>query len=124
MLKLSKLFCRFLFSVLFILPTVSLCLTKTTLSADDNQSQQQTKLSGNDWKVVIDEKKSSNDFGFIQKNLESSSLADNGYFLLITGISLIIISCSGIIFFSYQLYKLLKLPQTPQKRRQKGSRYK
>ena len=100
----------------------------TSTSAENTQSkplsQKTLQLSPDDWKIVIDEKKSSNEFGFIQKNLDSSNLADNGQFLLIAGITLLLLSGVGVIFFSLCLYKLRR--KSPQKRAAKrgGTRYK
>lgn len=65
-----------------------------------------SNISNEDWKIVVDDKNDSKEFSFIQKNLESSNLADNGNFLLISGIILIILSLFGIIFFSIKLYKI------------------
>lgn len=98
-----------------------------TAVAEENSSQNSEKLSDEDWKIELndDTKKGSKEFGFIQKNLASSSLADNGHFLLIAGIILIVISVSGIIFFSFCLHKLHKNTKKLSKRSKgKGSRYK
>ena len=50
--------------------------------------------------------KGSKEFGFIQRNLASSDLADNGHFLLIIGVVLVVLSVTGTMFFSFCLYKL------------------
>lgn len=67
-------------------------------------------LSDEDWKIELEEnnQKGAKEFDFIQSNLASSDLADNGYFLLILGILLIVISGAGIVFFSICLYKICK----------------
>ncbi len=123
-MKKLKTICRvtFLAVLLFFAP-----VGITSASVENTQFKslsQESQLSPDDWKIVIDEKKSSNEFGFIQKNLDSSNLADNGQFLLIAGITLLVLSGAGIIFFSLCLYKLLK--NSPQKNttRQCGTRYK
>lgn len=98
----------------------------TSTSAENAQPKpisQKPQLSLDDWKIEIDEKKSSNEFGFIQKNLDSSNLADNGQFLLITGITLLVLSGVGAIFFSICLYKLLRKSTQKNSFKRAGARY-
>ena len=123
-MKRLKTICRVTFLAVLLfwaMPVVTSVATKNTRF---KQLSQESQLSPDDWKIVIDEKKSSNEFGFIQKNLDSSNLADNGQFLLIAGITLLVISGAGVVFFSLCLYKLLR--KSPQKSTTKrgGSRYK
>lgn len=78
--------------------------------AEETASQTSEELSDKDWKIELDEntQKGSKEFDFIQKNLASADLSDNGHFLLISGIILVILSFVGVIFFSFCLYKLCK----------------
>ncbi len=99
----------------------------TSAAAKNTQSKpvsQEPQLSPDDWKIVIDEKKSSNEFGFIQTNLDSSNLADNGQFLLIAGIILLVLSGLGIVGFSLCFYKLLKYSAKAGAAKCAGTRYK
>lgn len=77
-------------------------------SAEENVSESDEKLSEEDWKIELNEntQKGSQEFDFIQRNLASSDLADNGHLLLITGIVLVVLAVAGVIFFSFCLYKL------------------
>ena len=79
-------------------------------SAEESNNKNSEKLSEEDLKIELNEntQKGSNEFDFIQRNLASSDLADNGHFLLITGIVLVVLSIAGIIFFSFCLYKLCR----------------
>ena len=85
-------------------------ITTKIVSAEESNNQNSEKLSEEDWKIELDEntQNGSKEFEFIQKNLASSDLADNGHFLLITGIVLVVLSIAGIIFFSFCLYKLCR----------------
>ena len=86
--------------------------------------KQEDTLSPDDWKIVLDDdiKKENREFDFIQKNLASSDLADNGHLLMFIGIFLIAISVFGTIFFSFCLYKLCK--NTKRFKNKYGTRYK
>ena len=78
------------------------------VSAEESTSQSDEELSEEDWKIELNEstQKGSKEFGFIQRNLASSDLADNGHFLLIIGVVLVVLSVTGTMFFSFCLYKL------------------
>ena len=78
------------------------------VSAEESTSQSDEELSEEDWKIELNEstQKGSKEFGFIQRNLASSDLSDNGHFLLIIGVVLVVLSVAGIMFFSFCLYKL------------------
>ena len=124
-MKRLKIICRVTF--LAILLFLAMPVGATSASAKNIQIKpvsQDSQLSPDDWKIVIDEKKSSNEFGFIQKNLDSSNLADNGQFLLIAGITLLVLSGAGVIFFSLCLYKLLRKSSQKSTTKRGGSRYK
>ena len=73
------------------------------VSAEESTSQSDEELSEEDWKIELNEstQKGSKEFGFIQRNLASSDLADNGHFLL-----MVVLSVTGTMFFSFCLYKL------------------
>ena len=85
--------------------------------------KQEDTLSPDDWKIDLDDdiKKENREFDFIQKNLASSDLADNGHLLLAIGIFLIAISVLGTIFFSFCLYKSCK--NTKRLKNKYGTRY-
>ena len=123
-MKRLKTICRVTFLAVLLfwaMPVVTSVATKNTQIKPLSQDSQ---LSPDDWKIVIDDKKSSNEFGFIQKNLDSSNLADNGQFLLIAGITLLVLSGSGAIFFSLCLCKLLRTSLQKSTTKQCGTRYK
>ena len=69
-----------------------------------------TKPTNDAWKIELNEntQTGSHEFDFIQKNLASADLTDNGHFLLIAGIILVVLGIAGVIFFSFCLYKLSK----------------
>ena len=75
------------------------------VSAEESTSQSDEELSEEDWKIELNEstQKGSKEFGFIQRNLASSDLADNGHFLLIIGVVLVVLSVTGTMFFSFCL---------------------
>lgn len=124
-MKRLKTICRltFLAIILFLAAPVETS-SEATENTQSKPLNQESQLSPDDWKIEIDEKKSLNDFEFIQKNLDSSNLADNSQSLLILGIILLVLSCTGVIFFSLCMYKLLGKP--PQKRTatREGARHK
>ena len=88
-------------------------------------TQQEGTLSAESGKMSFDNdtKKENREFDFIQKNLASSDLTDNGHLLLATGIFLIAISVVGTIFFTFCLYKLCKNTKKRLKNKY-GTRYK
>lgn len=73
---------------------------------DSDNNIDVNELSSNDWKAISASLKNANnnsgsdsdDFGFIQNN---NSSGDNGQWLLITGILLILLSLSGISYFIF-----------------------
>ena len=114
--------------LLILMITFSFQITMPSYAESKSSSNSQPEtsnsntLSNEDWKIVVDDKNDSNEFSFIQKNLESSNLADNGYFLLIAGIILITLSLLGIVFFSVKLYKISK-GKNYKNKRHKASHY-
>ncbi len=116
--------CTVLLFLLIAVSPFTLCRLEAANETSTKTSIQETQLSDNDWEVVIDEKKSSNEFEFIQRNLESSNLTDNGQFLLVGGIILLVLSGTGIIFFSVYMYRLCKMSSVKRKPKRRGSRYK
>ena len=85
-MKRLKTICRVIFLAILLFLTIPGVTTRA--AAENTQFKplsQESQLSPDDWKIEIDEKKSSNEFGFIQKNLDSSNLADNGQFLISQG---------------------------------------
>lgn len=109
MIKILSLIILFITTLLFITNTNKAGeIIVNTASAEENVNENDEKLSKEDWKIELNEntQKGSQEFDFIQKNLASSDLADNGHILLIAGISLIALAVVGIIFFSFCLYKL------------------
>lgn len=128
MKKAIKIFCL-IFLFVTMLPVSTQVSTTGEIntkiaSAEESNNQNSEKLSEEDWKIELNEntQKGSKEFDFIQKNLASSDLADNGHFLLITGIILVVLAVSGIIFFSFCLYKLCR--NTKKRLKSKGARYK
>lgn len=97
-------------------------LIKIAMAKEAETEQTGEKLSQEDWKIELNEdtEKGSKEFDFIQKSLASSDLADNGYFLLIIGIILVVISVLGITFFSICLYKLCKRRKNCKPKKQKS----
>lgn len=110
--------------MLVFFATPSAKMNTVAASKQTQSANQETNLSPDDWKIVIDEKKASNDFRFIQKNLDSSNLADNGQFLLVTGIILLVLSGLGIVGFSFCFYKLFKSYPSKTSTKCAGTRYK
>lgn len=124
-MKRLKTICRVIFLAILLFLTIPVVTTRA--AAENTQFKplsQESQLSPDDWKIEIDEKKSSNEFGFIQKNLDSSNLADNGQFLLIAGISLLVLSGGGVSFFSLCLYNLLRKSTQKSTTKRGGTRYK
>ena len=119
-------YCGAVMLVLFL--PFMLLNARSTLAENGDEGEfasQGVQISEDDWSVIIDEKKSPNEFGFIQRNLDASNLADNGQVLLIGGIVLFALSVLGIIFFSCYLYRVCKVPSTKRGlSKRKGERYK
>ena len=120
-----KTFYRAIFFAMLVFFATPIAQMNAAASSKQTQAvNQETSLSPDDWKIVIDEKKASNEFGFIQKNLDSSKLADNGQFLLVVGIALLILSGLGVVGFSFCLYKLFKSAANKDCTKRTGTRYK
>lgn len=94
-------------------------------AAEGTSTSTGTALPDEDWKIELNEstQAGSHEFDFIQKNLPSSDLTDNGHILLISGIILAVLGVAGIIFFSFCLYKLCKNTKKHRKKRS-AARYK
>lgn len=100
MKKASKMIC---FIVVYLMMTSFFIVTNNvnaqTITAEESTNQASEKPTAEDWKIELDDniQKDAKEFDFIQKSLASSGLADNGHFLLVTGIVLVILGISGVI---------------------------
>lgn len=94
--------------------------------AEENGTKLSEKLSDGDWKIELNEgtQKGEKEFDFIQKNINSDDLADNGHFLLIIGTILVNLAAVGVIFFSICLYKLCSKNKKRKKRHPQPSQKK
>ena len=116
-MKKTKKFLRLLILLtLILLPTVTMSLSgaaaksSITKTAATTTTKPEENLTADDWKIELDESTQSGnkEFDFIQNNLASSDLADNGQFLLICGFALVVLAAGGVVFFTFCLYKLCK----------------
>lgn len=124
----------YILSLISLMCMIYICPMQYSYAIEDfnnlSNASSSNESSNNSWEIVIDKNKDSNEFEGIQNDVASSDLADNGYFLLLIGTILIILSIIGTIYFSVQLYKTCKLgknkniPKTHKNSHYVGHRYK